>query len=135
MSKKLEEIESIGPVFAGKLRDAGVTTQEKLLELCGRPEGRKEIGDKTGFETRKILGWVNRADLARVKGVGEEYADLLEHSGVDTVVELGTRNAENLYAKMQEVNGEKNLCRALPSQSQVEGWVAEAKGLDRKVHY
>ena len=44
------------------------------------------------------------ADLFRIKGVGEEYSDLLEEAGVDTVAELATRNADNLHAKILEIN-------------------------------
>ena len=46
-----------------------------------------------------ILEWVNHVDLFRIKGVGEEYSDLLEEAGVDTVVELAQRKADNLYAE------------------------------------
>jgi predicted flap endonuclease-1-like 5' DNA nuclease len=73
------------------------------------------------------------ADLMRIKGVAGEYAELLECAGVDTVKELGTRNAENLAAKIAEVNAEKNLTRKVPSQSVVEDWVNQAKGLPGKV--
>lgn len=81
------------------------------------------------------MKWVNRADLARIMGIGEEYADLLEVAGVDTVPELGQQNAENLYNKMVEVNAEKKLVRQVPAQSKVEDWVKQAKGLDRVVTY
>jgi predicted flap endonuclease-1-like 5' DNA nuclease len=81
------------------------------------------------------LKWVNRADLARIKGIGEEYADLLEVAGVDTVPELAQRNTENLYNKMVEVNAEKKLLRQVPAKSKVEDWVTQAKGLDRVVNY
>ena len=132
---KLEEIEGIGPAFAAKLRDGEVKTVEGLLERGSTPEGRKALAKLTGIAEKNILRWVNMADLFRVKGVGEEYADLLEAAGVDTVVELGRRNAENLHAKMQAVNEGKNLVRALPSATQVETWVSQAKDLPRAVHY
>jgi predicted flap endonuclease-1-like 5' DNA nuclease len=81
------------------------------------------------------LKWVNRADLARIKGIGEEYADLLEVAGVDTVPELAQRNAENLYNKMVEVNAEKKMVRQIPTKSKVEDWVKQAKELDPVVTY
>jgi len=82
-----------------------------------------------------ILRWVNHADLFRIKGVGEEYADLLEAAGVDTVPELAQRNAENLLQKVTEVNEEKNLVRALPRLDQLQDWIGQAKELPRKVEY
>lgn len=132
---KLNEIEGIGPVFAAKLEAAGVKTQAKLLETGATPKGRKDLAEKSGLSTKQILNWVNRADLARIKGVGEEYADLLEHAGVDTVKELAQRRADNLHKKMVEVNEAKKLVRSLPTESMVTKWVAQAKELPRAVHY
>jgi len=132
---KISGIEGIGNIYAHKLTDIGISTVEALLEQGASKKGRKEIADKSGIFEKEILKWVNRADLARIKGIGEEYADLLEMSGVDTVLELAQRNAENLHEKMAEVNEQKKLVRQLPAQSKVEDWVKQAKGLDRVVTY
>ena len=75
------------------------------------------------------------ADLFRIKGVAEEYADLLEAAGVDTVKELRNRVPANLHAKMLEVNNEKNLVRAMPSVSSVTDWVEQAKTLNPMVSH
>lgn len=131
----LASIEGIGEKFSDKLKACGVTTQEKLLEKGGTPAGRKALIKESGISDKLILKWINRADLARVKGIGGEYADLLECSGVDTVPELAQRNAKNLCAKMAEVNEEKKLVRTLPPESKVETWVQQAKGLKRAIHY
>jgi predicted flap endonuclease-1-like 5' DNA nuclease len=93
------------------------------------------MAEATGISDKLILEWTNLADLFRIKGVGEEYADLLEEAGVDTVVELATRKPENLVAKMAEVNESKKLVRRLPVLSQVEDWVAQAKQLPRVIEY
>lgn len=132
---KLVEIEGIGEVYAGKLREQGIDTQAQLLAKCASPAGRRQLEEGSGISGKLILKWANRADLARISGVGEEYADLLEHSGVDTVPELAQRNAGNLHAKMEEVNAAKNLVRSMPSESQVSGWVEQARGLDRVLEY
>ena len=132
---RINKIEGIGPSYAAKLTDAGVDTAEVLLEKGATAEGRKELAEKTGITGKLILEWVNLADLFRIKGVGEEYADLLEEAGVDTVPELAQRNAENLYNKMVEVNNEKKLVRKTPGQAQVADWVAQAKALPRVVNY
>ncbi|MBX3096619.1 MAG: DUF4332 domain-containing protein [Fimbriimonadaceae bacterium] len=132
---KLEEIEGIGPVYAGKLRSAGITTQDDLLAKAVTKTERTALASSAEVSEKLLLNWVNRADLARVKGIGEEFADLLEHSGVDSVPELAQRNATNLHAKMTEVNASKNLVNRLPSESMVERWVEEAKALPRAVHH
>ena len=132
---KLETIEGIGGAYAEKLEQAGVASLEALLEQGKTPKGRANLAEKTGISGKLVLKWVNRADLFRVKGIGEEYADLLEVAGVDTVPELAQRNAENLYNKMTEVNKERKLARRLPSQAQVAEWIDQAKALPRVLTY
>jgi len=132
---KLTKIEGVGETYAAKLQAAGVDTVEQLLEAGATPNGRQELVEKTGIGHKLILEWVNLADLMRISGVGEEYADLLEEAGVDTVKELRRRNAANLHAAMVEINEEKNLVRRLPSQNQVADWVEQAQTLDPKVTY
>ena len=132
---RIQEIEGIGPVYAGKLAELGVEMVEALLDRGASPQGRKALVQGTGISSKRILKWVNRADLARVKGVGEEYADLLELAGVDTVPELAQRNPQNLHQKMIEINDERQLVRRSPSLSAVQGWVAFAKELGRVITY
>jgi predicted flap endonuclease-1-like 5' DNA nuclease len=129
------KIEGIGKKYNEQLKMVGVTTTEGLLERGSTPKGRKELAEKASISEHLILEWVNRADLFRVKGIGEEYSDLLEASGVDTVVELAQRNAENLYKKMVEINQTKKLVRKLPSEAQVGDWIAQSKKLPRVVSY
>jgi predicted flap endonuclease-1-like 5' DNA nuclease len=131
----LESIEGIGKNYKGKLKEAGFNTTEQLLEKGASPAGRKSIAAETGVSEKMILRWVNMADLFRVKGVGEEYSDLLEAAGVDTVPELGQRNAENLHSKMEEVNTAKKLVRRVPSLKETTDWVGQAKKMPRKLTY
>lgn len=131
----LIRIEGIGEVYARKLQEIGLVTTEALLKRGSTPKGREEIAEQSGIDVKKILEWVNRADLFRIKGVAEEYSDLLENSGVDTVPELAQRNPANLHVKMTEVNLAKQLVRRLPTQDEVGRWVKQAKELPRVVTY
>ena len=130
MGYKIEEIEGVGPAYAEKLSAADISTTDDLLDKCASKAGRAATAEATGLSEKLLLKWANMADLMRISGVGEEYSELLEVAGVDTVKELRNRNAENLAAKMAEVNEEKKLTRTVPSQSQVEKWVEQAKGLE-----
>jgi predicted flap endonuclease-1-like 5' DNA nuclease len=132
---KIIDVEGIGAVYAQKLVSVGITTTNKLLKKGATPKGRAELEEKTGISHDLILEWVNLCDLFRIKGVGEEYSDLLEEAGVDTVPELAQRNPENLYAKLVETNDMKELVRQLPSQRQVADWVEQAKSLPRAIEY
>lgn len=132
---KVKEIEGIGPVNAEKLNGIGLNTTEALLEAGATPKGRADLAAKTGISEKQILRWVNMSDLFRIKGVAEQFSDLLEAAGVDTVTELAQRKAENLQAKIAEVNEQKKLVRRVPTLTEVTSWVEQAKGLPRAVKY
>jgi len=135
MIKAIKEIEGIGLKYAEKLANEGIFTVHALLEKGCTKSGRTELAKKTGISETLILEWVNMADLFRIEGIGEEYSDLLEEAGVDTVVELSKRIPENLNAKMKEVNEQKKLVKQLPTLDMVKKWIETAKTLPRKVEY
>jgi predicted flap endonuclease-1-like 5' DNA nuclease len=132
---KLIDIEGIGEVFETKLKEAGVNSLEAYLQTCATKKGRSELAEKAGISEKLILKWANHADLARIKGIGGEYAELLEAAGVDTVPELATRKGENLYKKMVEINEAKALVRKLPTEGQVKEWIEQAADLPRILQY
>jgi predicted flap endonuclease-1-like 5' DNA nuclease len=127
MGYKIAEIEGIGPAYAEKLAAANIATTDDLLKLCCTGDGRRAVAMKTGLSESQLLEWANRADLMRVKGIGSEFADLLEAAGVDTVKELAVRNGANLVTKLKEVNAQKKLTRATPSEKVVDKWISQAK--------
>lgn len=132
---KLEEIEGIGAAYAVKLRKAGVRSTNELLKKGATPAGRKQISKDSGISEKLVLEWVNHSDLFRIKGVGSEYADLLEEAGVDTVVELAKRNADKLLEAIKAANAKKKLVRQLPGLSNLKDWINQAKKLPRAIKY
>ena len=132
---KLESIEGIGPAYATELKKGGVESISSLLKKGATRKGREDIAQVTGLSETRILEWVNRADLYRVKGVGGQYSDLLEQSGVDTVMELAQRNPKNLHETLLETNERCHLVRKVPTEIQVKAWVKHAKTLKRVVEY
>ena len=132
---KISDIEGIGPKYAELLAKEGIKTVEGLLKVAAKSKDRKKLSEILQLSDKLILEWVNLADLFRIKGIGEEYSDLLEEAGVDTVPELAQRKPENLLQKLVEVNEAKKLVRRLPVLSQVEAWVKQAKDLPRIVEY
>lgn len=132
---KIEDIEGIGEVKGQKLRGLGITSVKKLLENTRTKRQRQQLAEQAEISEKRILRFANMADLYRIKGVGQEFSELLEAAGVDTVPELAQRNAANLTAKMNEVNGEKKLTRRSPNLAEVEKWVAQAKELPRALEY
>jgi len=132
---KIEEIEGIGEKLGAKLREAGINTTDKMLAGTKTKKQRKDLAESTGISEKLILKFANMADLFRINGIGQEFSELLEAAGVDTVPELATRNAENLTAKMEEVNAEKKLTRRTPSLKEVVKWIEEAKTMPRVLEY
>ncbi len=126
----VKDIEGIGPVFQEKLAKAGITTVEGLLKEGASKKERAAIAAASDIDEGKILDWVNMADLFRIKGIASQFAELLKASGVDTVKELRNRNAENLHAKLEEVNAAKNLTRVVPSLEKIIDFIEQAKNLD-----
>ncbi|MHB1295490.1 MAG: DUF4332 domain-containing protein [Anaerolineae bacterium] len=131
----LIDVEGIGEAYAGTLKQAGVATLEGLLAQGASPAGRADLAERTGISGKLLLQWVNHADMYRIKGIGSEYADLLEACGVDTVPELAQRVPANLCSALAATNESKKLVRRVPVLSQVEDWVAQAKQLPRIITY
>jgi len=132
---KIEDIEGIGTTIGEKLRNAGISNTDTLLDLSKTATQRKTLAEKTGLADVQILKYANMVDLYRVNGIGSEYAQLLEASGVDTIPELAQRNAENLTTKLSEVNEQKKLTRKVPTVTEVTGWVNQAKELPRVIEF
>lgn len=135
MAYKIDQIEGIGPAYAEKLNAAGVKTTEDLLEKCASKKGRQVMAEATGISEKLILKWTNHSDLFRVHGIAGQFAELLEAAGVDTVKEFRHRVPANLQPKLVEVNNAKNLCNRVPSVSELEKMIAEAKELETTITY
>ena len=135
MTYKIIDIQGIGPVYAEKLIGIGIETVDQLLEKGADAKGRQAIEDATGIRHDLVLTWVNHADLFRVKGVGPQFAELLEAAGVDTVKELRHRVAANLAAKLVEVNEERHLCGRVPAEVEIQKMIDQAKELPPRMTY
>jgi predicted flap endonuclease-1-like 5' DNA nuclease len=131
----IQDIEGIGETYAKKLNNVGVKTMDDLMAKGGTPTERVNLAAAVGLTENQILEWVNRADLQRVKGIGSEYADLLETAGVDTVAELAQRNAEFLADRLRAVNQVKQITPNVPGTQLIEEWILKAKSLPKAVEY
>lgn len=123
---RIADIEGIGAKYAKKLQSIGIRSTNRLLSVAASRSGRRDLAEQTGIPAKLILEWVNLADLMRIRGIGEEYSDLLEEAGVDSVKELRNRIPDHLYAALIKTNEAKRLVRRMPSKKQVKGWVKEA---------
>lgn len=127
--------EGVEKVYSKRLRGAGIRSPEALLERGATSKGRAQLAAASGISEALILRWVIHVDFYRIKGIESEYADLLEASGVDTVVELARRNPVNLLEHLIQVNQQKKLVPQPPRLAQVVDWIAQAKSLPRVITY
>jgi predicted flap endonuclease-1-like 5' DNA nuclease len=132
---KVEKIEGVGAKYAAKLAEAGITNTKQLLDKAASRKGRADLAKATGVDEKLILKWANMCDLMRIRGVGEEFSELLEIAGVDTVKELAKRRPDNLRQAMVEANQKRKLVRQLPSVGQCESWVKQAKDISPIMTY
>lgn len=135
MSYAITEIEGIGDSYGDKLAAVEIKNTDALLAKAATPSGRKALANQTGISEKIILNWTNMADLFRLKGVGPQYAELLEKAGVDTVKELRRRNAANLATKMAEVQATTHVAKRAPSEKEISGWITQASDLEPIISY
>ena len=135
MTYAIADITGIAPALRAKLKGVGIRTTGKLLESAKRSKDREALAKKIDIDPRIVLCIANLADRMRIKGVGQEYAELLQAAGVDTVNELRYRNPANLAKKMAEANAERKLVRVLPSELMIQRWIEHAKKLPLKITY
>jgi predicted flap endonuclease-1-like 5' DNA nuclease len=127
---RIDEIAGIDPKLATRLRKAGVRTTEALLKRAGTKSGREQLASETGLDFEQVLRWSLRADIMRVRGIGAEYAVLLESCGVTTIRDLRRRNPTALTAKLSDHNGRKQMVRRLPTENMVTAWIEAAAGIE-----
>jgi len=135
MPASISELEGLGSNFAVKMKKVGIRTTAKLLETAKSLKGRQTLSEKTEIDAVQLLRVANLIDRMRIKGVGQDYAELLEAAGVVTIRELRYRNPARLAQAMAKANEKRKLVRVLPSEHTVERWIDYAKKLPVKISY
>ena len=70
---------------------------------------------------------LHRAELVRIRGIGETYTMLLEEAGVTTARDLAATAPDDLRARLTRINADKKLVGRVPAQAMVNGWVSKAQ--------
>lgn len=127
---ELQEIpQAIPPAEAAKLKAAGVTTTFALLEKGGEPPARRALAKQTRIPEKVLEGWIQMADLLRVKGIGPDVARLLAAVGVHTVAQLKISDAQRLADDILKANEKQHLSENPPSKEHLDAWIVQAKDL------
>lgn len=131
----IDDIEGINPRYREELSGLGIQTTERLLEFGASKRARQELALESGISEDKILKLVNRADLLRIKGIGEELSGLLKAAGINNIAELARRTPGNLHNALIHLNEQRKLVYPIPSLNELKGVIAEAKQLPEIVTY
>jgi len=135
MALSISKLRGMSYDLETRLKAQGVYNIHQLLDIACTAGGRQALAWQVKVDARVILELANRADLARVRGIGGVFSDLLEQAGVDTVKELAARRPDSLHARLLETNAQSRLAGRLPTLQAVEGWVAQAKELPKILEY
>ena len=127
MSDPIGKIRGITPELHTKLEAEGIRNTDQLLEHARTEKQRSDLAHKTGTTSHAIKELANRADLMRLKGVGEALSHLLEEAGVNSCKELQHRKADNLHKTLEDLQAKQKLAHHTPSIEDINTWITEAK--------
>lgn len=124
----LREIQGVGPASAAKLHSAGVRGISGLLSRTGDDDAIKRLADDTGISVDRLAEWRLMADLSRVDGIGDRYRQILHSVGVGTLTQLANADARALRDQISATDLPGSP-RQLPGESEVAGWIEDARRL------
>ena len=106
-----------------------ITTCGQLLGAAARFAEREALARSARVPLDQLTELVQRADMARVNGVGTVFGLMLEELGVRDVDTLAKQEPVALHERLRQYNHEERLARRSPTPEEVDDWVAQARGL------
>jgi predicted flap endonuclease-1-like 5' DNA nuclease len=131
MSLHVSKLRGISLDVRLKLKRQGVSYTHQLLREAGSAEHCRRLAARSGIDEATLTRLVRRADLARIKGIGAIFADMLEMIGVDQVAVLAGQESGDLHSRLHELNTAERLARRSPTPDEVQQWIAQARALPR----
>ncbi|HEV8361129.1 MAG TPA: DUF4332 domain-containing protein [Candidatus Thermoplasmatota archaeon] len=89
------DVEGIGPVFAKALNRMGIHDTRQLWEA-----NAAQVANQIDVPVSMVHKWQQMSELIAVKGIGPQYAELLQRSGVGSIAELKASKPEALLASV-----------------------------------
>ncbi|MEM8952413.1 MAG: DUF4332 domain-containing protein [Pseudomonadota bacterium] len=129
VSLHLSKVRGTNLQMRARLKCCGITNSRQLLQAAGPFRARVVLSGKTGIEMAALAYITKRADLARVKGIGATFADMLEVMGVDTVERLAAWAPDALHRTLHDFNRAERFARRSPTPEEIEAWVTQARQL------
>lgn len=114
-----------------RLKARGIKDSEDLLLRYQKCGGVTLLAMDLELDDETTMRLVNRAQLARIRGIGEAYTMLLEAAGIRTVQDLAVRSPEQLRKQFEEINETGRIVGRVPALPMVNGWVTKAQKAPR----
>ncbi len=149
----LRKFLAMGPVFDGNLAGhifgltnadadglemAGVRRVGDLLMATRTPSARTALSDTSKIDKLELTDFAERADLARVIGIGKRYAGVLDALKVNNVQSLAKQRTNSLYKKIKDflkTDEGKAIARRAPGRGNVAKWIDNADLLPFVLRY
>jgi predicted flap endonuclease-1-like 5' DNA nuclease len=128
-----DQIHGLGPTHQTQLAAAEVVDHDSLLRFCRTHKGRSSVSEKTGLSTDQLHKWTVQAELARIPGMGQPAAFLLEGLGIHSFDDLKSQSATELLSRLTTAGQSTHLLSEAPALEQVESWIADAAILTPKL--
>lgn len=132
MAVVIHKLYGIEPALEAKLKACGIKDSDDLLAACRTEGDILELARHCGVEASVIVKLMHRADLARIRGIGETYTMLLEAAGISTVKDLAGISPDELRSHFANLNSQRKLVGRVPAPAMVNGWVMKAQRLPRR---
>jgi predicted flap endonuclease-1-like 5' DNA nuclease len=112
-----------------------ITTCSQLLAAASAFPERTALAQAARLPVELLTEIVQRADMARVNGVGTVFGLMLEELGIHDVGALAAQEPDTLHERLRRYNREERLARRSPTPEEVSDWVAQARRLRPLVTY
>jgi gas vesicle protein len=132
--RSLAAIPGITPEQLQTFKDAGITTQQQLLQRTPTKEAASDLAHAIGTSVRVMRHAVTSADLLRLPGADTETVSLLEQAGVTSCQDLQQRNPEHLHAKLLELQTQQDTHATVPDLDTLTTMISAASNLAASNH-
>ena len=127
LNYKMSDLKGIDETQVAQLLQSNVENTDEMMNLWNDSARRLSVTAKTGLTDDQLTRLASMARVARLKGVGPKYADLLVTAGVRGRKSLATYTPEALVQRLGDVKAGRSLAGPLPTLVQVGDWLAQLK--------
>ncbi|HET9250715.1 MAG TPA: DUF4332 domain-containing protein [Candidatus Eisenbacteria bacterium] len=122
MNYKMGDLKGIDTNQVAQLTKGGVENTDEMMRVWNDAAKRQELTTATGLDEEQLKRLASLARVARLRGVGPKYAELLVTAGVRGRKSLATFTPESLVKHLQDVTAAKSLSGPVPTSTEVSAW-------------